>query len=73
MSFQPDKNSEISKTQLYAHYQHIAKIKGWTVLTIPTFFEILKWVFLGSIKFERIQSSPKKLLLKIYSNNRKSF
>jgi hypothetical protein len=42
MSFQPDKNSEISKTQLYAHYQHIAKIKGWTVLTIPTFFEILK-------------------------------
>jgi hypothetical protein len=40
--FQSDSNAEISKTQLYPYYQQVAKNNKWNVLTIPTFFEILK-------------------------------
>lgn len=40
--FQMDSTSEMSKTKLYPYYQQIAKINNWSVLTIPTFFEILK-------------------------------
>ena len=40
--FQIDASSEISKTKLYPYYQQIAKMNNWNILTIPTFFEILK-------------------------------
>ena len=40
--FEADASSEISKTQLYPFYMQSAKNNKWTILTIPTFFEILK-------------------------------
>lgn len=39
--FQAETKSELSKTQLYPYYQQIAKMNNWSVLPIPTFFDIL--------------------------------
>ena len=43
--FQADPKSELSKTQLYPYYQQIAKMNNWSVLPIPTFFDILNATF----------------------------
>ena len=43
--FQADPSSDLSKTQLYPYYQQTAKANKWSVLTIPTFFEILNATF----------------------------
>lgn len=62
--FQVDSSSEISKTKLYPYYQQIAKINNWSVLTIPTFFEILNATF-PNLRYNDNQITGIKLVVNI--------
>lgn len=62
--FQMDSTSEMSKTKLYPYYQQIAKINNWTVLTIPTFFEILNATF-PNLRYNDNQITGIKLVVNI--------
>jgi hypothetical protein len=63
--FQADQKSELSKTQLYPYYQQIAKMNNWSVLPIPTFFDILNATF-PNLKYD--DTTNKILGLKLVLN-----